>query len=145
MTRITASRVIDASQTKVWAALADLGTHAEWMLDATSVDFIGQRTSGLGTRMAVETRIGPFRTLDVIEVVGWDEGRSIEVEHQGVVRGRGVLSVSTDGSRTVLTWEETIRFPWWLGGQLAAWLAQPVLAAVMRADLGRLGRRVASP
>ncbi|MFZ0015460.1 MAG: SRPBCC family protein [Acidimicrobiia bacterium] len=138
MTRVVVSRDMPASPSVVWAALADLESHPVWMRDARSVAFTSDQTSGVGTRMEVATVIGPFRTTDVMEVVSWEEGRSIGVVHQGLVTGRGTLSLDSGTVPTTVTWDETLTFPWWLGGAVTAWLARPVLAAVWRGNLRRL-------
>ncbi len=108
------------------------------MSDADAVEFLGESRRGPGTRMLVPTRIGPFRTNDVLEVVAWDEGKSITVIHRGVVTGEGVLSVLPDGSGSRVTWTEELRFPWWLGGPLGELVAGPVLRHVWRNNLQRL-------
>jgi hypothetical protein len=89
--------------------------------------------------MDVVTAVGPFRTTDVMEVVGWEEGESIDVVHEGVVTGRGRLSAEAKtSSSTLVSWDEILVFPWWLGGRVTGWLARPVLAAIWRGNLRRL-------
>lgn len=88
--------------------------------------------------MEVLTVIGPLRTTDIMEVVGWDEGHSIEVRHEGLITGTGTLRVEGVGNGSKVIWDETLEFPWWLGGPVAAWLAGPVLTAVWRGNLRRL-------
>ena len=144
MARIAVSRVVAAPREQVWAVLADLGSHGDWMGDARSVVFTTEVTTGVGTRMEVETRVGPFHTRDVLEVVGWDEGKTIEVAHHGVIRGRGTLSASAEGKGTRVTWEEKLVFPWWLGGAVTAWLARPILVATWRGNLRELSKLVES-
>jgi hypothetical protein len=123
----------------VWAALSDLGSHASWMRDARSIEFRTTQTTGVGTRMDVVTAVGPFRTTDVMEVVGWEEGESIDVVHEGVVTGRGRLSAEAKtSSSTLVSWDEILVIPWWLGGRVTGWLARPVLAAIWRGNLRRL-------
>ena len=138
MARIAVSRDMNLPRDVVWRAIADLGSHAEWMRDARSIVFQGEQRRGVGTRMEVETVVGPMRTVDVMEVVGWDEGNFVEVEHRGLVKGRGVLSLSGSGDHTQVSWVEELTFPWWLGGTMAALLARPVLAAMWRGNLRRL-------
>ncbi len=122
----------------VWEALADLRSHAEWMKDAESVEFATEMERGVGTAMRVATRVGPFRTMDVIEVTGWTESESIDVIHKGLVTGSGTLAVSRTNGSTRVSWIENLRFPWWLGGPVTALLAKPVLAAIWRGNLERL-------
>lgn len=144
MARIAVSRTMEAPRHQVWAAMADLGSHVEWMKDARSIEFTGEQRTGVGTRMEVETRFGPLRTLDVMEVTGWEEGESIEVAHSGLIKGRGTLTATPLDQETLVTWEEELEFPWWLGGAITAWLARPVLAAVWRGNLKRLERSLTS-
>lgn len=125
--------------------MADMASHVDWMRDARSIAFATDQRAGLGTRMEVETRVGPLRTIDVLEVVAWEEGRSIEVAHQGLVEGRGTLTATSQDHRTLISWEEDLTFPWWLGGPVTAWLARPVLAAVWRGNLKRLEETLTPP
>ena len=94
--------------------------------------------------MDVVTRIGPFRTTDVIEVVGWIEGKQIEVVHRGLVTGRGILAVEPEGPGSTVTWIEDLEFPWWLGGPLTAWIARPFLRSIWRANLQRLNQTLSA-
>lgn len=136
---------MDVSEQRVWAAIADLGSHTDWMRDAETIRFLSDQRRGAGTRMEVVTVVGPFRTLDVMEVVGWAEGQSIDVVHEGLVTGRGTLSASPQGEGTLVSWVETLTFPWWLGGEVTAWLARPILAAIWRGNLERLEESLRSP
>lgn len=146
MARIEVSRVMAAPPEKVWEELADLASHPEWMRDARGIEFLSETRQGVGTRVEVETRLGPFRTLDMMEVTGWDEGHSIEMEHRGLVRGRGVLSVTREREdRAVVSWLEDLAFPWWAGGELTALLAAPVLRLVFGGNLRRLEERLSPP
>jgi carbon monoxide dehydrogenase subunit G len=134
-----------APRDRVWAALADLGSHDQWMRDAESIVFLTEQREGVGTRMEVKTVVGPLRTLDKMEVVGWDEGRSIEVVHTGLITGRGTLTADEADGGALVSWEETLTFPWYLGGPIAAFFAKPVLGAIWRGNLERLEETISSP
>lgn len=129
---------------RVWEALSDLEAHTAWMRDARSIEFTTGLRRGEGTRMEVLTVIGPLRTTDIMEVVGWEEGRAIEVRHEGLVTGTGTLRVEPAGTHSKVSWDETLVFPWWLGGPVTAWLARPVLSAVWRGNLRRLEETLTS-
>jgi carbon monoxide dehydrogenase subunit G len=141
---ITISIRYETPPERVWDQLADLGSHAGWMADAQSVEFVTAQREGLGTRMRVPTRIGPLRTKDLMTVVEWEPGKAIAVEHVGAVSGVGRFEIAGEGTGTRLTWSETLRFPWWLGGPVGAWLAGPVLRRVWKGNLERLGHRLLS-
>lgn len=145
MTRIAVTRAIPVPHHRVWQAVADLGSHSRWMRDARSIVFVGDEREGVGTRMEVATVVGPFRTTDIIEVVGWEEGRSIEVAHSGLVKGVGTLQVTPDVDGALVTWIEDLTFPWWLGGRLTAWLARPFLTRIWRGNLERLESSINDP
>jgi hypothetical protein len=145
LAHIEVSRVIRAPRSAIWEALSDLASHVLWMRDALAIRFIGERRRGVGTRMEVDTRVGPLGAQDLLEVTGWEEGRSISIAHRGAIRGEGVISLADDEGGCRVTWSERLTFPWWLGGRTGALLARPVLAAVMRGNLARLEDLVSSP
>lgn len=140
MLPIVVSVVVDAPLGRVWGALADLPSHTEWMADAEAIHFLTDRRSGVGTVMTVETRIGPFRLSDRLEVTAWEEGRGIAVDHQGIVRGAGRFDLSPMANGIRFTWREQLHFPWWLGGPVTALVARPVLARVWAGNLSRFKR-----
>src|SRR5205823_12667049 len=73
------SVVIDAAPDAVWATVEQLEHHVDWMADADVIRFDTEQRRGVGTRLAVETCIGPFRYTDHVEVVEWIEGAVIGV------------------------------------------------------------------
>ena len=140
--QITVSIEIAAPLERVWAEVADLASHAEWMADAESIVFLTDQRSGAGTRMQVATRVGPLRTSDVMEIVEWTERLAIGVRHEGLVGGRGRFTLAKDHGSTLFTWSESLTFPWYLGGALGAAVARPVLTRIWRRNLERLRRRI---
>lgn len=145
MTRIVVSRAMPVPRAAAWEAIADLASHPRWMRDAHSIKFTTDQHRGVGTRVEVETRVGPLRTVDVMEVTAWDEGHSIAVTHRGVIRGVGRLSIGEVSDAAIVTWTEDLTFPWWLGAGLTARLARPILARVWRGNLERLEESLTSP
>ena len=125
MARITQSIVIAAPLDEVWKEAADLPSHVEWMADAESIEFLSDTTSGTGTRMKVETVVGPLRTSDLMEVTDWVERESIGVRHSGLVTGTGHFKLSPVAGGTRFMWTEELSFPWYLGGPVTAMFAKP--------------------
>jgi carbon monoxide dehydrogenase subunit G len=143
MAEVTTEIVIEAAPETVWNHLSDLGSHAEWMSDAESVRFLTGQRSGVGTRMEVATRLGPFRTMDVMDVVGWEEGRRIVVRHRGVVSGKGSFGLEPEGPDcSRLIWREVLDLPWRLGGPVGGVVAAPLLRWVWGRNLRRLKRQI---
>lgn len=142
MTPIRTSIFVDAPLATVWDALADLSSHPDWMADASGITFLTRQRTGVGTVMQVETRIGPFRVVDDLEVTHWEEKRSIAVSHRGVVTGTGRFDLAPFANGIRVTWSEQLHFHWRLGGPITALLAAPVLAWVWRRNLRRFRRTV---
>jgi carbon monoxide dehydrogenase subunit G len=141
MAKVNVTIFIPADLADVWADLERLETHSEWMADAESIEFTGELRRGVGTVMKVLTRVGPFRTTDVIRVVSWEPPHSMGVVHEGLVTGNGRFLLEPDGDGTVFTWSEQLTFPWYLGGWAAALAARPVLSWVWKRNLTRLAGR----
>lgn len=139
--RVFVATPIAAGIDRVWADVARLETHAEWMVDAESIEFVGHLRQGPGTTMRVRTRVGPLRTTDVIRVVSWDPPHRIGVVHEGLVTGTGEFRLSPEGANTSFSWEENLHIPWFLGGPVASLPARVVLTAVWRRNLARLAGR----
>ena len=121
MTAIATSIVIEAPAAAVWAELADVASHAEWMVDAAAITFVGSQRSGTGTTFDCATRVGPLRLTDRMEVTEWTEPVVLGVRHTGLVTGRGRFMLGpVPGGATELHWTEDLTFPWWMAGRLGA-------------------------
>jgi hypothetical protein len=149
MGRIRVSTVIDASPTEVWEVVRHLDRHVEWMHDATAIRFTSRSHEGTGTTFDCDTRVGPFRLTDRMEVIAWRTGRTIGVRHVGLVTGEGVFSLRSVRSvrrprqeRTRFSWDERLEFPWWMGGRVGVLAGRPVLKAIWRRNLHALKHQV---
>jgi hypothetical protein len=131
---------LPSSVSDVWAELSQLERHADWMMDAERIDFATGQRRGVGTEMKVRTRVGPFVTVDVIEVREWTEGKSIGVSHSGLVSGIGVFILIPIDNGTRFVWWEELEFPWYLGGPITARFAAPVLKWIWRGNLSRFAK-----
>jgi len=137
--RIKIEVCIRAPLQLVWEMVADIRTHTEWMVDAESITVTSDCSSGVGTTFDCVTKIGPFRTIDHMEITEWIEERVMGVAHRGLVSGSGRFTLQEAGpSDTNFSWEETLTFPWWIGGRLTSIGSTPVLKAIWRGNLRRL-------
>jgi len=141
MKPIEVSVSIPAPPEVVWAEVERIEDHPTWMADAVSVDFTSPERRGVGTRISVLTRIGPFRTTDEMAFTEWDPPRAMGVSHRGLFTGVGRFTLHDEGDGTRFAWSEQIRFPWFLGGAIGAFIARPVLTRVWRGNLRRLRDR----
>lgn len=143
MSRVRVSTVIQAPPARVWEAVRDISSHVEWMEDAVAIRFTSARRDGVGTTFDCDTRVGPFRLTDRMEVTEWTEGRAMGIRHVGLVQGTGRFTVRRalrGGTR--FTWDERLRFPWWMGGGPGSMVAAPVLRRIWRRNLAGLKRRI---
>jgi Polyketide cyclase / dehydrase and lipid transport len=126
---------------QVWADVERLETHPDWMTDALNIEFLTTSHRGVGTEFACVTKLGPLRTRDILVVTEWEPASRMAIEHRGSVQGVGrfLLRAAADG--TEFCWEETLRFPWWMGGPVGERIARPFFARLWRGNLARLRRR----
>ena len=137
--RIRVGITIDASTDDTWRIVEPIEHHVDWMADADTIRFTGKQTRGIGTTFDCRTKVGPVRLKDRMTITEWEPGRLMGIEHRGVVTGRGRFVLRRRrGGRTRFTWNERLSFPWWLGGEVGARLAKPVLRAIWRRNLRRL-------
>ena len=142
MAKIRVRTTLDASPEQVWADLANLGGHVDWMHDAVAIRFLTDRSSGVGTRFECDTKVGPFRMTDVMEVTKWVPGRAMGIRHVGLVAGTGTFTLrKARGGRTRFTWSEQLRFPLRFGGPVGAFAAKPVLKRIWKRNLKALALR----
>ena len=135
--------MIDAPPTVVWAAVEDIGSHTEWMADAVTIRFTSDTTSGVGTTFECDTKVGPFRLTDVMEVTEWRPRRAMGIRHVGLVTGDGVFTLRPEPrGRTRFTWTERLRFPWWMGGRVGSAVGAQVMKRIWRHNLGILKARI---
>ena len=138
MPRIRVRTRIAASPRTVWRAIEDVTSHVRWMDDAVAIRLTGSRTGGVGTTFECDTKVGPFRLLDRMEVTEWQARRSMGIRHAGLVTGSGRFTLRRRRGGTLFTWDERLRFPLWAGGAVGGALAKPVLRRVWRRNLANL-------
>jgi carbon monoxide dehydrogenase subunit G len=143
MASVDISQHISASPEAVWEELRQIDRHVHWMLDAAEIRFLSTQHEGLGTKFECDTKIGPLKVTDIMEVTEWNAGKSIRVRHKGVVTGEGNLAVApeTDGS-SIVRWTEDLKFPWYFGGPIGAQLLRPIFVLIWRGNLKRLAARI---
>lgn len=143
MARVRAAVIIEASPEEVWADVENVASHVEWMHDAVAIRFTSAHTSGLGTTFDCDTKVGPFRLVDRMEITAWEPNRTMGVRHVGLVTGTGAFTLRPAGARrTEFLWDETLRFPWWMGGEVGGRVGAVVLAQIWKRNLRLLKQRI---
>ena len=136
------SVMIDAPPDEVWEDLRHIERHSEWMVDAVAIRFTSSQMEGTGTTFECDTKVGPFRLTDVMEITRWQPGRLMGVRHTGLVTGQGAFCLRAKRhGRTKMIWAEKLVFPWWMGGPVGAQLSTPVLKRLWRRSMTNLAAR----
>jgi hypothetical protein len=148
VTQIRVAIELDADPDRVWEIVEPVERHVDWMADAVEIRFDTEQTRGVGTRFECDTKVGPIRLTDHMEITEWEPGRAMGVRHTGIVTGSGVFTLEPLdlGRRTRFTWTEDLRFPWYLGGRLGEAVGgRFVMRAIWRRNLRELQRLVEQP
>jgi len=142
---ITVSVEINYPPETVWQIVEPVENHIEWMHDAVAIRFTGEQTRGVGTEFLCDTKVGPIKLVDRMEITEWTPAEAMGVKHTGIVTGDGRFTLEPIdlARRTRFTWTETLTFPWWLGGPLGALVGgKLVLRPLWKRNLGNLRRLV---
>ncbi|MCU1361475.1 MAG: hypothetical protein JWN99_2764 [Ilumatobacteraceae bacterium] len=148
MAQISVSIEIDAPVERVWHVIEPVERHVDWMHDAVAIRFQGEQTRGVGTRFLCDTRVGPIKLVDHMEITEWEPGRSMGVRHTGLVTGSGRFTLTPIDldRRTRFTWAEELLFPWWLGGPAGAFVGgKVVMQRIWKRNLAELREIAESP
>tara|TARA_X000000368_G_scaffold27981_2_gene21086 strand:- start:4186 stop:4629 length:444 start_codon:yes stop_codon:yes gene_type:complete len=145
MATINVSIEIAATPKEVWDVVKDISDHVNWMKDAERIDFLTEKQSGVGTMFDCATKVGPFRLKDKMEITEWVDEESMGVSHAGLVTGTGRFSLKETASNgTLFAWEETLYFPFWMGGPLRNPVGTRILSLIWRKNLKLLKEQVES-
>jgi hypothetical protein len=143
MGRIRVSTFIDASPDQVWEEVRHVGRHVDWMADAVAIRFTSPHHAGIGTTFDCDTKVGPIRLTDKMEITEWRDGKVMGVRHVGLVTGTGRFTITKAGrDRTRFTWEERLHFPWWMGGPIGGIVGGRIMARIWERNLRVLKQRI---
>jgi hypothetical protein len=141
VSRIRVTVDIAATPTQVWDAVERLEDHVEWMLDAVAIRFEGEQHRGVGTSFLCDTKVGPIKLVDHMEITEWVAGSIMGVRHVGLVTGTGQFTLTPIDldRRTRFAWDESLVFPWWLGGRIGSVISgRLILRAMWKRNLRNL-------
>jgi hypothetical protein len=145
VSRIAVSVEIDAPVERVWAEVEPVERHVEWMHDAVAIHFQSAQTRGVGTTFLCDTKVGPIKLVDRMEITEWHPPSRMGVRHSGLVTGSGSFELTPIDldRRTRFAWTEELRFPWWLGGFIGEKIGGAiVMKAIWRRNLRGLKRLI---
>lgn len=143
MPRIRVSTLIDAPPARVWDEVRHIDRHVNWMTDAVDITYRGRKREGVGTIFDCTTKVGSIHLNDRMEITGWRPRKLMGVTHSGLVTGHGAFTLArARGGRTRFTWDERLRFPWWMGGPLGGAAGGVVMRSIWKRNLRTLKRLV---
>ena len=141
MARITVSIELPATPARVWEVVEPIEQHTEWMADAVAIRFVNEQRRGVGTKFLCDTKVGPIRLTDHMEITAWEPERLMGVTHTGVVTGTGQFTSeqAATAGHSNFTWSEELHFPWWLGGAIGEVVGGSlVMKTIWRRNLKKL-------
>ena len=150
MAHFEVEALIPASPEAVWAVLADLERHGEWMVDIRELRLVSEQKEGAGAVMdATSALFGLPIIKDLIEVTVWEPPRRMEVRRATpragfgriALQGTGSIVLEPEGSGTRVRWREDVRAPLgWLGEAAFALVVRPYVRWVFGRSLANLRR-----
>ena len=136
---------IAATPAQVWSVVEPIEDHVSWMHDAVAIRFQTDQRHDVGTAFLCDTKVGPLKLVDHMEITEWTPGAAMGVRHVGVVTGTGRFTLTPIdlGRRTRFGWDESLTFPWWLGGPFGALIGvRLVLRPIWKRNLRTLKRLI---
>jgi hypothetical protein len=147
VSRLSVAVDISAPPALVWKVVEPVEDHVEWMRDAVAIRFQTDQHRGVGTSFWCDTKVGPIKLVDNMEITEWVPDSAMGVRHVGTVTGTGRFTLTPIdlGRRTRFSWDETLIFPWWLGGPLGVLVGgRLVLRLIWKRNLTALKQIVES-
>lgn len=130
--RVSRSVELPVRREEAWSVLTDWERQADWMRDADRVEVLGDVREGIGTRVAVRTRVfGVPLFTEAIEVIAWDPPSMLAIAHRSFVGGTGTWRLETAATTTRFEWAEELSLPVPVFGELALRVYRPFMRFLM--------------
>jgi uncharacterized protein YndB with AHSA1/START domain len=134
---------LPVSPQEAWDVLVAWETQARWMKDADSVRVESATRGGIGTTVAVKTRVlnVPLFT-ERLEVLAWEPPHRLVMAHRSFIAGNGTWELEPAGSGSRFRWTEDIALPVPLVGELALAAYRPIMRRLMSGSSAALRRMI---
>ena len=128
---------------EAWDVLVAWETQAAWMQDVDRVTVESDTRAGVGTMIAVRTRVLniPLFT-ERLEVIAWEPPHRLLMAHRSFIAGTGTWELEPAGSGSRLRWTEDIALPVPLLGELALAAYRPIMRLLMSRSMAALRRTI---
>ncbi|MEX0754497.1 MAG: SRPBCC family protein [Actinomycetota bacterium] len=119
-----------------WSALTDWEAQARWMKDADRVQVVSPHAAGIGTSVAVKTRVlGVPLFVERLEVTGWDPPHRLTMAHRSWIEGDGTWVLIPAGFGCRFRWTEELALPLPVVGEVMLRIYRPFMARLMQASM----------
>jgi uncharacterized protein YndB with AHSA1/START domain len=141
--RVAVEVGLPVSPQEAWDVLVEWEAQAGWMGDADRVDVESVARGGVGTVLAVRTRVLniPMFT-ERLEVIAWEPPHRLVMAHRSFIAGAGTWELEPAGSGSRFRWTEDIVVPIPVLGALALAAYRPLLRRLMSGSVASLRRRI---
>lgn len=139
--RVAVEVGLPVSPQEAWDVLVAWEAQAGWMRDADRVRVESATRGGVGTVIAVRTRVlnVPMFT-ERLEVLAWDPPHRLVMAHRSFIAGVGTWELEPAGSGSRFRWTEDIALPIPLIGALALAAYRPIMRRLMSGSAADLRR-----
>jgi hypothetical protein len=93
---------VAATPQQVWSIVERVEDHVEWMHDAVAIRFQTDAHRGVGTSFLCDTKVGPIKLVDRMEITEWVPESAMGVRHVGLVTGSGTFTLTRSTSAAAL-------------------------------------------
>ena len=139
MARFAVSSRFDAPIERVWQRVIDWEGSADWQVDATTVEVVGEQREGVGTRVRAVTRIALMSLVDYMYVTEWEPNRLLRVRHIGwPIKGDAWFRLEPEGDGTRVDWIEDLMPPLGFLGEIGGLVLKKPIEAVLKKSLEKL-------
>ena len=136
---LTSAAELDAPPKLVWDVLTNWERQCDWMLEMSDIVVTSETREGVGVRARATIRIGGIRTTDLVRVDVWKPAEQLGMAHEGWVKGRGDMWLSSIGyDRTKLDWREELHPPWGILGAVGLRAFRPLIRRTFLRDIAIL-------
>ena len=141
--RVAVEVELPVAPREAWDVLVAWETQAAWMRDADRVRVESATRAGVGTMIAVKTRVLniPMFT-ERLEVVAWEPPHRLVMAHRSFIAGTGSWDLEAAGSGSRFRWMEDISLPVPLLGELALAAYRPIMRRLMSRSVAALRRTI---
>ena len=141
--RLVAEAGLPVPPREAWDMLVAWETQAAWMQDADRVAVESDARAGVGTMVAVRTRVLniPLFT-ERLEVIAWEPPHRLLMAHRSFIAGTGTWELEPAGSGSRFRWTEDIALPVPILGELALAAYRPIMRRLMSRSMAALRRTI---